>query len=73
MKASAIRAMTTEEIKRELEKAQRALLNLRFQRVVGHVENTARFRQLRRDIARMKTILRERELGIAEEVGHEGT
>lgn len=70
MKASEIRDMTSEEIKQELERAQRALFNLRFQRTTGRVENTARFRQLRRDIARLKTILRELELvRMAEEEG----
>ncbi|MEA3459235.1 MAG: 50S ribosomal protein L29 [Chloroflexota bacterium] len=74
MKASEIRAMTPEEIEQELDRARRALLNLRFRRVTGQVENTARFKQLRKDIARLKTISRERELTrMMEETGHEGT
>jgi len=62
MKASEIRALTDEEIRQKLDEAYETLFNLRFQRVVGQLENTARLREVRRDIARLKTILREREL-----------
>lgn len=62
MKASEIRAKTSEEIQRDLREAQRELMNLRFQKAQGQLTNPALLRTLRRDIARMKTILREREL-----------
>ncbi len=62
MKASEIRAKTSEEIRRDLQEAQRELMNLRFQKATGQLTNPALLRTLRRDIARMKTILREREL-----------
>ena len=62
MEAREIRALTDEEIRQKLDEAYETLFNLRFQRVVGQLENTARLREVRRDIARLKTILREREL-----------
>lgn len=65
MKPHEVRAMTDEEIRVKLDELYRELFNLRFQKVIGQVKNTARFRQVRRDIARLKTILRERELGIS--------
>jgi len=65
MKPHEIRAMSDDEIKAKLDELYRELFNLRFQKATGQVKNTARFRQVRRDIARLKTILRERELGIA--------
>ena len=67
MKAREIRALTDEEIRQKLDEAYETLFNLRFQRVVGQLENTARLREVRRDIARLKTILRERELAAWEE------
>ncbi|HEY65855.1 MAG TPA: 50S ribosomal protein L29 [Caldilineae bacterium] len=62
MKPSEIRAMTDEEIARRLDEAYQELFNLRFQHAIGQLRNTARLRQVRRDIARLRTILREREL-----------
>ena len=62
MKASEIRAMTSEEIKSALDEAYRELFNLRFQHSTAQLENTNRLKEVKRDIARMKTILREREL-----------
>jgi|YNPNPStandDraft_1061719.scaffolds.fasta_scaffold73446_2 large subunit ribosomal protein L29 len=55
-----IRQWTDEELRAQLDQARRELFNLRFQQSVGHLENPARVRQLRRDIARMLTIQRER-------------
>ena len=62
MDAREIRALTDGEVRQQLDESYETLFNLRFQRVVGQLENTARLREVRRDIARLKTILREREL-----------
>ncbi|GAB4567151.1 MAG: 50S ribosomal protein L29 [Anaerolineae bacterium] len=62
MKASEIRAMSDSEIARRLDEAYQELFNLRFQYATGQLRNTARLTQVKRDIARMRTILREREL-----------
>ena len=60
MKASDIRAMSADQIKDELVKLKKEQFNLRFQRATGQLENTARMRQLRRDIARLQTIASEK-------------
>ncbi len=62
MEAREIRAMVTEEIQRKLEEAQEELFNLRFQWSTRQLRDTNRLTQVKRDIARLKTILREREL-----------
>jgi large subunit ribosomal protein L29 len=56
MKANDIRAMTNDQVKDEILKLKKEQFNLRFQRATGQVENTARIRQIRRDIARLKTV-----------------
>jgi len=61
VKAAEIREMPTEEIRRALAEKRRALFNLRFQRETEQLERPAELRLLKRDIARMLTILRERE------------
>ncbi|MBX6368687.1 MAG: 50S ribosomal protein L29 [Rhodospirillales bacterium] len=61
MKAADVRAKTVDELKTQLGELQKEAFNLRFQRASGQLENTARVRQVRRDIARIKTILGERE------------
>ncbi|MAU98137.1 50S ribosomal protein L29 [Aurantimonas sp. 22II-16-19i] len=58
MKASDVRRMTQDELTDELAKLKKEQFNLRFQRATGQLENTARVRQVRRDIARIKTIAR---------------
>ena len=60
MKADDIRAKTDDELKTELETLGKEAFNLRFQRASGQLENTARVRQVRRDIARIRTVLGER-------------
>ena len=60
MKASDLRARTADELNEEVETLAKEIFNLRFQRASGQLENTARVRQVRRDIARIKTILGER-------------
>jgi large subunit ribosomal protein L29 len=60
MKASDLRSRTSDELSEEVEDLAKEIFNLRFQRASGQLENTARVRQVRRDIARIKTILGER-------------
>jgi len=62
MKATELRAMTNAELANKLDDSYQEIFNLRFQVATGQVTNTSRERLLRRGIARMKTILREREL-----------
>ena len=57
-------AMTDEALAAELDKATQELFNLRFQSATGQLESHGRLKAVRRDIARIYTILRERELGI---------
>ena len=59
MKAVDVRAMSADQRKDELLKLKKEVFNLRFQVATGQLENTARMRQARRDIARLKTIMRE--------------
>jgi len=63
MKPGDIRAMTVDQLDDEVLKLKRERFNLRFQRATGQLENTARVRQVRRDIARMKTIAAEKRSG----------
>jgi large subunit ribosomal protein L29 len=60
MKAVDIRHKTDDELKSELDQLTKEAFNLRFQRASGQLENNARVRQVRRDIARIKTIMGER-------------
>ena len=60
MKAGDLRARTEDELTEQVETLGKEIFNLRFQRASGQLENTARVRQVRRDIARIKTILGER-------------
>jgi large subunit ribosomal protein L29 len=55
MKMSDVRAFTTDQVKDEILKLRKEQLNLRFQRASGQLEKTNRIRQIRRDIARLKT------------------
>jgi large subunit ribosomal protein L29 len=65
--ATDLRVLESDELESRLAGTQQELFNLRFQRVTGQLDNTARIRQLRREVARMKTILREREIADTEE------
>ena len=56
MKASDVRAMTPDQIEDDVLKLKKEQFNLRFQKATGQLENTARVRVVRRDIARLKTI-----------------
>ena len=57
-----MREMTEVELNTELGKMKKELFNLRFQHVTGQLENPVKMRELKRDIARVKTIIREKEL-----------
>lgn len=65
MKADQLRDMTNDELNRKLSDLKEELFNLRFQLATGQLDNPMRVRAVRKDIARVKTILRERELRAA--------
>lgn len=62
MKAKEIREMSTQELHKKLQELKEELFNLRFQMATGQLDNPMRIRHVRKSIARIKTILREREL-----------
>ena len=62
MKANEIRKMTTEDIVKKIEEKKEELFNLRFKQAIGTLEKPARLHELRKDVARLKTILKEREV-----------
>ena len=66
MKAADVRAMTLDQLDDEVLKLKKEQFNLRFQRATGQLENTARVRVIRRDIARMKTIAAQKRAGAPE-------
>ncbi|NLW40357.1 MAG: 50S ribosomal protein L29 [Tissierellia bacterium] len=68
MKAKEIRQMTDKELEEKLLDLKNELFNLRFQLATGQLDNPMRIKAVRKDIARIKTIVRERELGIGKEV-----
>ena len=61
MKAKEIRDLTTSEIEEQIKSSKEELFNLRFQLATGQLEETARIRTVRKTIARLKTVARERE------------
>ena len=63
MKVKEIRELSTEEINKKLVETKEELFNLRFQQATGNLEKPSRIRELRHQVARLKTVLRERELG----------
>ncbi|MEZ7893374.1 MAG: 50S ribosomal protein L29 [Candidatus Wallbacteria bacterium] len=68
MKPTELRKFTIEELKRKFAEFKQELFNLRFQSVVGQLTNTAKIRQVRRDIAKIKTVITEKERGINAEL-----
>ena len=62
MKVKEIRELSTEEINKRLVEAKEELFNLRFQQATGTLEKPSRIRDLRHTVARMKTVLKEREI-----------
>ena len=65
MKVDELRQMTPDELRDELLKYKKEQFNLRFQAASGEVQNTARMRDLRRAVARAKTLLNEKALAVA--------
>ena len=66
VKASELREMHDEALAQRLAEAKQELFNLRFQLVTGQLDNSARINHVKKDIARINTILREREIAAAE-------
>jgi large subunit ribosomal protein L29 len=66
MKAEELRKLSIEEVRSKLDEARDELMKLRFQQVTGQLTDTSRLRLLRRDIARMETIIRESERAVVE-------
>jgi large subunit ribosomal protein L29 len=67
MKVSEVRNMTNDELKRKISDAHQELLNLRFQFSAGQLKNTNRLKEVKKEIATMRTIWRERELAQSRE------
>jgi large subunit ribosomal protein L29 len=63
MKPADLRAMSADQLDDEFMKLKKERFNLRFQRATGQLENTSRVRQVRRDIARIKTIAAQKRVG----------
>lgn len=64
MKTKELREMTDEEVLKQIDELKTELFNLRFQLATGQLDNPLRIREVRKGIARGKTVLRERELKI---------
>ena len=62
MKINEIRELSNEDIVKQIESAKEELFNLRFNQATGNLEKPSRINELRKQVARMKTVLREREL-----------
>ena len=62
MKANEIRKLSTEEINKKIAESKEDLFNLRMKQATGSLENPNRIRELRKTVARLKTILKEREI-----------
>ncbi len=67
MKASEIRNLSDDEIQQKEQELARELVNLKFQHSSGQLQNTMRILQVKRDLARIKTILREKALSLGKE------
>ena len=70
--AGELRELTDEELTDKLREYKEELFNLRFQSATGQLANNRRLRTVRQEIARIYTVLRERELGLAAGPGGEG-
>jgi large subunit ribosomal protein L29 len=66
--AAELRALSADDLEEKLKEAKEELFNLRFQNATGQLDNSARLKTVRREIARIYTVIRERELGIIEAV-----
>ena len=65
VKAAELRELSDQELVARLREAKAELFNLRFQNATGQLDNNRRLQTVRRDIARIYTIMRERELGLS--------
>lgn len=65
MKTSEIRKLSNEDIDKKIKESKEELFNLRFKQATGTLEKPSRLKELRHNVARMKTIMRERELSEA--------
>ena len=63
MKVKELRDLSAADLEKKIKESKEELFNLRFQQATGNLEKPKRLRELRKDVARMKTILKERELG----------
>ena len=68
-KAGDLRPMTPDQLDDELLKLKKEQFNLRFQKATGQLENTARIRQVRRDIARVRTVAQQKRTAAAKKQG----
>jgi large subunit ribosomal protein L29 len=62
MKVADLRTIETPELNKKVEEFKKELFSLRFQQATGQLENTARIKEVRKSIAKIKTVIREREL-----------
>ena len=69
MKAEEFRGMTADQLDDQLAKLKKEQFNLRFQRASGQLENTSRVREVRRDIARLKTVQVQKRNGAGKDKG----
>lgn len=63
MKVAELRAMTMDELRRKEEEIKKEILTFRFQKALGRLDSPAKYKRLRRDLARVKTLIREKGLG----------
>ncbi|MCJ7433126.1 MAG: 50S ribosomal protein L29 [Anaerolineales bacterium] len=66
MKIEEVRKLSVEELRSKITDARDELMKLRFQQVSGQLTDTSRLRLLRRDVARMETVVKEAELSVVE-------
>jgi large subunit ribosomal protein L29 len=67
-RAAELRELNDTELEHRLGEAKEELFNLRFQNATGQLDNIARIPEVRRDVARIETLLREREIAAAEQL-----
>jgi len=66
-KMEELRKLSTEDLNKKIKESKEELFNLRFSKATGNLEKPSRLRELRKEVAKMKTIIRERELEKVEE------
>ena len=66
-RAAELRSLSDTDLVRRLAESREELFNLRFQNATGQLDSSSRIQQVRKDIARLNTILRQREIALAEE------